>query len=590
MQRTFPINQIVLAKVNHTMRICGLKLTHDGAIAVVEDGKLLFCVEQEKRDNNPRYQEIWNLDAVETALAEHGLRVEDIDEFVIDGWDGEVESQFQVLSGTTSIVLKGAPYTESKNGDLLTSVDGAGLLIGGKSHWYSSYPHVSGHVAAAYCTSPFAQSGQPALCLVWDGGMAPRLYHVRRDDARLIDHLFPIIGQMYAAAGHHFGPYAKSGGAEWDLGVAGKLMAYIALGLVDEDIVAVFRQLYQERFAGNTELARAYREKLHLPDTSLAAIRDFFHTCRTQLRNKRHEDVLASLHTFLERLLVCEMESALLRHAIPGPRNLCISGGCGLNIKWNSALRASGLFDAIWIPPFPNDSGSAIGTACCAMAAKNGFMPLEWSVYSGPAMKTGNVVPGWSASPCSLAELAHILAQDKPVVFLAGRAELGPRALGARSILAAATSPAMKALLNEVKHREYFRPVAPICLEDRALAVFCPGTPDPYMLFDHQTRNEWRDKIPAVVHLDGSARLQTIARSSGHPVAQLLIEYEKLTNLPLLCNTSANHLGRGFFPDAASACEWGRVEHVWCDGLLLSKACGTDLSASVDDPASCGFE
>ncbi|WP_309249196.1 nodulation protein NodU [Paraburkholderia sp. CNPSo 3281] len=569
-----------------TMRICGLKLTHDAAIAVVEDGKLVFCIEQEKRDNNPRYHDIRNLDAIETALAEHGLRTDDIDEFVIDGWDGEVTSQFQVLSGPTPIVLEGAPYTERKNGDLLASVDGTGLLIGGKSYRYTSYPHVSGHVAAAYCTSPFAQLGQPALCLVWDGGMVPRLYHVGRDDVRLIDQLFPIIGQMYAAAGHHFGPYAKAAGAEWDLGVAGKLMAYIALGSVDEEIVAIFRHLYLERFAGDTELARNYRQNLHLPSTSLAAIRNFFRACVPELQAKPPEDVLASFHTFLERLLVREMEKALRRHCIPGPRNLCISGGCGLNIKWNSALRASGLFDATWIPPFPNDSGSAIGTACCAIAANEGFMPLEWSVYSGPAMKTGNRAAGWSASPCSLAELAHILAENRPVVFLAGRAELGPRALGARSILAAATSPSMKALLNDVKHREYFRPVAPICLEDRAPAVFLPGTPDPYMLFDHQTRDEWRDRIPAVVHLDGSARLQTIARSSEHPVAQLLIEYEKLTGLPLLCNTSANHLGRGFFPDAASACEWGGVEHVWCNGLLFTKTCRNEISASVDEPKS----
>ncbi len=571
------------------MRICGLKLTHDGAIAVVEDGKLLFCVEQEKQYNNPRYQEIRNLDAVESALAEHGLGVEDIDEYVIDGWDGDVESQFHVLSGGTPIVLKGAPYTESKNGALLSSVDGTGLLLGGKLNPYRSYPHVSAHVAGAYCTSPFAQLGQPALCLVWDGGMAPRLYHIQRDEARFIDHLFPIIGQMYAAAGHHFGPYAKTGGAQWDLGVAGKLMAYIALGLVDADIVTLFDRIYRERFAGDTEVARDYRRNLHLPDISLAAIRDFFHACVPQLQDKPHEDVLASFHTFLERLLVGEMELALQRHSIPEPRNLCISGGCALNIKWNSALRASGLFDAIWIPPFPNDSGSAIGAACCAMAAKKGFMPLEWSVYSGPAPKTGDLVQGWSASPCSVAELAHILAQDKPIVFLAGRAELGPRALGARSILAAATSPTMKGHLNDVKHREFFRPVAPICLEDRALAVFSPGSPDPYMLFDHQTRDEWRDRIPAVVHLDGSARLQTIARSSGHPVAQLLIEYEKLTGIPLLCNTSANHPGRGFFPDAASACEWGQVDHVWCDGLLLTKTGATSFAASIDDRASFGI-
>ncbi|MGF6735482.1 carbamoyltransferase [Paraburkholderia youngii] len=570
------------------MRICGIKLTHDGAIAVVEDGKLLFCIEQEKRDNNPRYQEIGNLDVVATVLSEHGLRVDDIDQFVIDGWDGEIESEFRTLSGRTPVILKGAPYIERRADDLLHPIERTGLLIGEQSYSYQSYPHVSGHVASAYCTSPFAISGEPAYCLVWDGGMVPRLYHVRPDEARLVNCLFPVIGQMYAAAGHHFGPYKKASGADWDLGVAGKLMAYIALGSIDEGIIAVFRELYEQRFAGDTELAQDYRENVRIPERSLAAIRDFFQECVPQLEAKPQEDILASFHVFLERLLVQGMEAALSRHPIFEPRNLCISGGCGLNIKWNSALRERRLFDEIWIPPFPNDSGSAIGAACCSMAANKGFLPLEWSIYSGPAVKTGDVPPGWTASPCSIAQLAGVLAENKPVVFLAGRAELGPRALGARSILAAATSPAMKDFLNAVKHREHFRPVAPICLEDRAVAVFCPGTPDPYMLFDHQTREEWRERIPAVVHLDGSARLQTIARTSGHPVAQLLIEYERLTGVPLLCNTSANYHGRGFFPDAASACEWGGVEHVWCDGLLLSKACSTGLSSSTDELGSGG--
>ncbi|PTB17279.1 nodulation protein NodU [Trinickia symbiotica] len=568
------------------MRICGIKLTHDGAIAVVEEGKLVFCIEQEKRDNNPRYLAIDDLDVIEIILSEHGFRVEDIDQFVIDGWDGEVESQFRILSGSIPVILKGAPYAERQADNLLASYDASGLIVGGRSFPYKSYPHVSGHVASAYCTSPFAQNGQPALCLVWDGGIVPRLYHVQRHGARLVDCLFPVIGHIYAAAGHHFGPYKKANGAGWDLGVAGKLMAYIALGSVYEDIVTVFRGLYHQRFAGDTECAHDYRENIHDADLSLAAVRDFFEASALLLGGKPPEDVLASFHVFLERLLIHEMANALQRHSFPGQRNLCIAGGCGLNIKWNSALRASGLFDAIWVPPFPNDSGSAIGAACCALATDEGFVPLDWSLYSGPSMKCDQIPHGWTASPCSVAGLARILANNKPVVFLAGRAELGPRALGGRSILAAATLPEMKNHLNDVKLREHFRPVAPICLEDRAPTIFNPGTPDPYMLFDHQIRAEWREKIPAVMHLDGSARLQTISRNSEHPVAQLLVEYERLTGIPVLCNTSANYHGRGFFPDAASACDWGRVDHVWCDGVLLTKACGTGRPSTVDETLS----
>ncbi|SPP98163.1 nodulation protein NodU [Bradyrhizobium vignae] len=555
------------------MRICGIKLTHDGAIALVEDAKLIFCIEQEKRNNNPRYQTIDNLDAIAVALTEHGLDPRQVDQFVIDGWGGAVESQFQVFSGATPITLKGAPYVERHAEGLLDSHDGFGLRLDGSDFPYRSYPHITGHVASAYCTSPFAKAGQPAYCLVWDGGTFPRLYHVERRGARFIASLFPLIGHVYAAAGHHFGPYRQTNRrdlydpAKLDLGVAGKLMAYIALGSVDESIVTVFEELYEERLAAGAR--RAGRNSAESP---LAAVHDFFDASELQLETKAPEDVLASVHCFLERLLIREMAIAVQRHSRIAARNLCIAGGCGLNIKWNSALRATRLFDAIWVPPFPNDSGSAIGAACSALAADQGFVPLEWSVYSGPALLRTGELPGWNTSPCSMRELATILASNKPVVFLVGRAELGPRALGGRSIVAAATSPRMKDHLNCIKLREDFRPVAPICLEDRAADIFSPGTPDPYMLFDHQTRAEWRDKIPAVVHLDGSARLQTIPRTSQHKVVELLVEYEKLTGIPLLCNTSANHHGRGFFPDAAAACEWGRVEHIWCDGVLYKKA------------------
>ncbi|ANN61040.1 nodulation protein NodU [Mesorhizobium loti] len=556
------------------MRICGIKLTHDGAIAVVEDGRLIFCIEQEKLNNNPRYQSIDRLETITAALAEHGLDPRDIDRFVIDGWDGEIESEFQVVSEGAPVTLHGAPYVERDANGPLTAYHSSGLMLGGGAFPYESYPHVIGHVASAYCTSSFAKAKQPAFCLIWDGFIFPRLYYVEPSGVRFVRCLFPIIGHAYAAAGQHFGPYRQEVRTGWNLDIAGKLMAYIALGAVHENIVSIFQELYNEHFAGDTKIGLEYRSSSRCEDALLAAVHGFFDVSASRLVAERPEDILASFHAFLERLLVREMTIAL-RQSVPGTRNLCIAGGCGLNIKWNSALRASGLFDTVWVPPFPNDSGSAIGAACCALAADKGFVHLDWSVYSGPNMNHGSVPPGWHAAPCSLKELANVLADDKPVVFLSGRAELGPRALGGRSILAAATSPQMKNHLNNVKGREHFRPVAPICLEDRAHEIFEPGTPDPYMLFDHRTRLEWKEKIPAIVHLDGTARLQTVSRKSDHPIAELLVEYEQLTGIPLLCNTSANLNGRGFFPDAAAACEWGRVDHVWCNGLLLTNVKGT---------------
>jgi carbamoyltransferase len=202
------------------------------------------------------------------------------------------------------------------------------------------------------------------------------------------------------------------------------------------------------------------------------------------------------------------------------------------------------------------------------MFGMDGRVALEWNVYAGPQLVAEQMPPGWAARECDEGELARILHErGEPVVVLSGRAEAGPRALGNRSILAPAIDPAMKDRLNDIKDRASYRPVAPICLASRAAEVFTPGYADRYMLFEHRPRGEWAQRIPAVVHLDGTARLQTIDPSEG-AAGRILAAYERLSGIPVLCNTSANLNGHGFFPDVATAARWGRTRYVWSDGVL----------------------
>ncbi|MFD1905735.1 carbamoyltransferase C-terminal domain-containing protein [Paenibacillus rhizoplanae] len=260
-----------------------------------------------------------------------------------------------------------------------------------------------------------------------------------------------------------------------------------------------------------------------------------------------HADALASFHLYMERLLVDSINAAVRKHGNRS-RNFCFIGGCSLNIKWNSAIRSSGIFDEVFISPFTNDTGSAIGAACCEMYRQTGNLHLKWSVYSGPSAVHNDPPEGWSQKAFSIQELARLLHEtNEPVVVLNGRAELGPRALGNRSILATAIQPDMKDRLNVIKQRELYRPVSPICIEERAPLIFEPGTRDPYMLFDHILREPWSELIPAIRHLDGSARLQTVSKDDNPVIYDLLCEYEKLSRIPVLCNTSANLLGSGFF-------------------------------------------
>ncbi|MEU9291347.1 carbamoyltransferase N-terminal domain-containing protein [Streptomyces sp. NPDC048275] len=566
--------------------ICGLKLTHDGAVALLDDDRLVFSVEMEKLGNGLRYSTVADFSLIPGILSDFGYKPEDVDEWVVDGWDGDV-------SGTVSLLDQGAPteivvgpYRESAACPALDVPSVSGTFpMDGAAYPYTSFPHAAGHVSSAYVSSPFARRGEASFVLVWDGGLFPRLYWVDpREGVQNLGELFPVLGHAYAIAGHHFGPFRKTVQSLTvdDLSVAGKLMAYIALGQPDDAVIAVLREEFHRVFESDEPAAVEYRATVggygSLFEQSVPPVHEFFSAVRARVSENgvSDEDVLAAVHVFFEELLVERITAKVLAAKGEGPWNLCFAGGCALNIKWNSALRAASAFRDVWVPPFPNDSGSAIGAAVLGRAQHAGLTALDWNPRLGPALTPSPELPaGWSTSACTPEELAGILHETgEPVVVLHGRAELGPRALGGRSILAAPVSASMKDELNRVKDREPYRPVAPICLEEEAPKIFSPGTPDPHMLFDHDVRPEWVERIPAVVHLDGTARLQTAGRGDDDLLFTVLSAYHRLSGVPVLCNTSANLNGHGFFPDVASAARWGRVSRIWSDGTLYRRTDG----------------
>lgn len=547
---------------------CGVKLTHDSAVAVIDSGKLLFSIENEKLRNNARYSIFTDLGEVDDILRSEDITRGDLDRVIIDGWRNY--SPVRTVGGTrTSVPL--APYRPS----LTAALQGAAPLQAQVSDWrYESYTHYEGHIMASYCTSTFARDQLSAYVLVWDGAMYPILYHV--DPASLsvqpVTVLFHLIGDAYTQLGSLVEPFAAelSMGFPHTLGIAGKLMAYAGTGSPDDEALGVLDTAFaqaDEYFSAEMTDEECASEAVG----KLIIARMLDHVTKScVLQRISAADWVASLETFFGNLLVTELHTAIDRDGHKSPR-LCLSGGCALNIKWNSRLRKEVLGD-IWVPPFPNDSGAAIGSACADMFFRGEAVSLEWTVFSGPALTKSQSPGGWTSTECDATSLAELLAANPrcTVTVLDGRAELGPRSLGHRSIVAAATETAMKDDLNAIKGRESYRPIAPICLADDAAAVFDPGTPDPFMLFDHAVRDEWRSRIPAVVHLDGTARLQTIDESQGF-IADVLVQYRARTGIGVLCNTSANLKGSGFFPDLCSALTWGGTDYVWSDGRLWSK-------------------
>lgn len=545
------------------MKICGLKFTHDGSVAVIEDNTLLFSTEMEKLHNNPRHQDLSSLDGVEEVLSSEGIRWQQIDQFAVDGWGDLNNSSEKHFKMWLSHKGQNEQIELASYGHLIHRQDLLGFhdfTCKRLDFSYKSYMHVSGHLFGAYCSSPFIRGKEDSFVLIWDGGMSPQLFYIRHDSNSVesLRPLFNLNGNCYAAFAQQYAPFDKT--EKYDLAVAGKVMAYIALGRRSEDIQEAFQLIYREnRTAVN-------------PSASL--IRALVEWGRKE--HVEAQDMIANFHYFLSDLLVVSLQDKLKQY--PGyASNLCFAGGCALNIKWNSAIRSSGVFKKMWVPPFPNDAGSALGAACCEMVRRQGLVPLKWDVYCGPRFNTTAGVSDWGRVLCTAGRLAYCLhTTGEPVLVLHGRAEIGPRSLGNRSIIASPSSPEMKGLLNSIKKRESYRPVAPICIEEDAPTFFAPGMADPYMLFDHAIRPEWLNAIPAVAHLDGSARLQTVNNVENPLIYDLLQGMKALTGIPVLCNTSANLHGSGFFPDLESAMQWGKVNLIW-DGSYLYHRAGYEL-------------
>lgn len=549
------------------MKICGLKLTHDSAISLIEDGKLVFSIELEKISNNNRFKILDDTSELESILNDNGVSLNSINKFVIDGWVGLDKSCIQRKVGGKKFELNLAPYHEKMiSQDILTKYSHNGLRINDHIYDYYSYTHVAGHIFSSYCTSPFSKIKENSLVLVWDGGMHPRLYSLDAYKRKVhnLGEVFYLGANLYSIFAQHFGPFKLNPNIIKDeLSIAGKVMAFTAVGKSKEEVIQLLEFIYYE----NLKLAK-----------DILLIPQFPYLFAEMFKEKikglsfSDEDVIASFHDFMGKMLIDSLAKKIKEINYDGPSNLCFVGGAGLNIKWNSLLRSSGLIENLWICPFPNDSGSAIGAACCFMFDETEHINLEWNVYQGPKVIENYPNKGWTKDKCDLKKLALLINETaEPIIILNDRAELGPRALGNRSIIAPATKKNIKDTLNWIKYRESYRPIAPICLEQMADQVFDPGCKDPYMLYEHKVKHNWIEKLPGISHSDKSARLQTVNANSNPIIFELLMEYYKISGIPVLCNTSANFKGSGFFPDIESATRWGKVNYVWCNNYLYQK-------------------
>jgi carbamoyltransferase len=234
----------------------------------------------------------------------------------------------------------------------------------------------------------------------------------------------------------------------------------------------------------------------------------------------------------------------------------------------NARLRDRGPFKEIWVQPAAGDAGAALGAALWVDARERGADERAWVMdhaFLGPSYGEDEIEQflRWSKLPYRrladvAEETADLLARDKVIGWFQGRIEFGPRALGARSILASPIHAAMQARLNDIKDREDFRPVAPVVLEEEAANWFAGARVSPFMLFIFDVLPDKADKIPAVRHVDGTARIQTVNRSQNPAYYDLLKAFQRRTGVPVLVNTSFNTRGEPIVctPRDAVECFW----------------------------------
>lgn len=295
----------------------------------------------------------------------------------------------------------------------------------------------------------------------------------------------------------------------------------------------------------------------------------------------RHRDMAASAQRVLEEACLALAERV---HKATGSKTLCMAGGVALNCSMNGRLQRESPFDRIFIQPAAGDDGIAVGGALQLhhrlTGAPRSFVMehAHWGPgYGDDEIKAALERMGVPFRRCAdiAADAAALIAEGKIVGWFQGRMEFGPRALGARSILADPTRPDMQDILNaRVKHREEFRPFAPSVLAERAHEFFDGRGDSPFMLFVHNVKEAVRDRIPAVTHIDGTARVQTVARDVNPLYHRLIRRFDRLRGVPLVVNTSFNVMGEPIVntPEDAIRCFQGTgIDALAIGAFLIEK-------------------
>ncbi|MCE7070053.1 carbamoyltransferase [Dyadobacter sp. CY327] len=554
------------------MYILGINAAfHDTAAALVKDGKIIAAAEEErfthiKHGKRPVPFSTWELPfhAIDYCLKTAGITMKDVDHiaysFDPDGVSEAAVYEDDLLSG--SDVLEAADVYNGWDTLFLNYIRKAPdqLRDGYPHHLQKRFAdagdlnakwtfinHHNAHAASAFFPSPYEESA--VLTLDGRGEKATTGYFLGKGNK--ITQLATVdmphsLGMLYEKITTYLGFLHSSD--EY------KVMALASYG----------KPVYIEDF----------RSVIHIEDNGQYTIDDFDPE-QWWGPGRKKDDPFEQLHHDIAHSLQKALEETVLKlvhwlHEQTNSENLCMAGGVALNCVMNAVIRDHGPFKNVWVQPAAGDAGTALGAAQWLDVALNAQGDMRYTaemnhVYWGPEYTDDEIEKFmiWAKMPYKrlynvASETAAILAEDKIIAWYQGRMEFGPRSLGSRSILASPIHPDMQARLNDIKDREDFRPVAPVVLEEDAPEWFEDATVSPFMLFVYPVKDDKADRIPAVRHTDGTARVQTI-NAQQHPLYyELIREFKAKTGVPVLVNTSFNTRGEPIVcsPRDAIECFW----------------------------------